>query len=156
MVRLLHDGRASARSTVPVVPLGDNQLSYQARNLMSIVSLVERRARWTSATLLDIDGRWSSRAPLHEATRGGSGTPPEAAVFGMIRPLNRPQEEGAMCPAVELARSRRPPKCFRCTSSSGHIAGSPPSLGPRPSSTRGCARLSRVRLLDEDEIFLIS
>ena len=58
-----------------------------------------------------------------------------------------------MCPAVELARSRRPPKCFRCTSSSGHIAGSPPSLGPRPSSTRGCARLSRVRLLDEDEIF---
>ena len=57
-----------------------------------------------------------------------------------------------MCPAVELARSRRSPKCFWCTSSSGHIVGSPPSLGPRPSSIRGCARLSRVRLLDEDEI----
>ena len=56
-----------------------------------------------------------------------------------------------MCPAVELARSRRSPKCFWCTSSSGHIVGSPPSLGPRPSSIRGCARLSRVRLLDEDE-----
>ena len=31
-----------------------------------------------------------------------------------------------------------------------------PSLGPRPSSIRDCARLSRVRLLDEDEFFLIS
>ena len=36
-----------------------------------------------------------------------------------------------------LARSRRPPRCARCTSPPAHLAGSPPSLGSRPSSIWG-------------------
>ena len=36
-----------------------------------------------------------------------------------------------------LARSRRPPRCARCTSPPAHLAGSPPSRGSRPSSIGG-------------------